>query len=238
MTALPISAFIVTKDGAALLPSAIANLRHFASEVLVIVDAESRDESWPVAHELADRAELWTVDGSYESVLNEAAAVCRHDWILYGHDDELWTPACVALLPSLLYTGKQEFIFPRKHIVGQTGSWITSAPWFPDGQLRLRSRAAWQQYPWPRRVHAVPEPWQRMTVQTPIWHLKFLVKSENLRKERLARWGEMWDEARSDHYRRFSLPEGYDWQTGPCDEEPPAEFAAMLAAEDSNKEAA
>jgi len=232
-----LSYFMVVRDAAQLLPAAIANARRFADEVLVVVDQASADASFFVAQQLADRVEHWPVGGSYESVLNEAAALCRGEWVLYGHDDELWTPAFRAALPGLLIANASasapEYVFPRRHIVRQEAAyrWITNAPLWPDWQIRLRTRAAWQERPWPRLVHSTPAAcpgWQY--VNMPIWHLKFVVKSFSLRSARLAVWGQLWAEANSAHYRSFSLPEELDLRTAPLDEREPEEFAAMLAA--------
>lgn len=235
---MSLSHFMVVKDAERLLPAAIANARRFADEVLVIVDDTTTDASDTVARRLADRAECWPVGGSYESVLNEAAALCAGDWVLYGHDDELWTPAFRAKLPELLggfaTDDAPECLFTRRHVVttaGGTCRWIVDAPLWPDWQLRLRSRAAWQARPWPRRVHATPE--QRPTwkyVNVPIWHLKFAVKPVALRAARLAVWEQLWSEASSAHYRSFSLPEGLDLRTAEINETEPEEFTAMLSA--------
>lgn len=234
-----LSYFMVVRDAEALLPAAIANVRRFADEVLVVVDAASTDGSLAVARRLADRAEFWPVGGSYESVLNEIAAECEGDWILYGHDDELWTPAFRAALPGMLggfaTVDAPEYVFPRRHIVrsdkrGGACRWIIDAPLWPDWQIRLRSRAAWLARPWPRRVHSTPEAqpgWQYANV--PIWHLKFAVKPVALRAARLAVWEQLWSEASSAHYRSFSLPEGLDLRTAEINEAEPEEFTAMLA---------
>jgi len=231
-----LSYFMVVRDAAQLLAPAIANARRFADEVLVVVDNASTDASLAVARQLADRTEHWPVGGSYESVLNQAAAACRGDWILYGHDDELWTPAFRAALPGLLAVSTApEYVFSRRHIVRQTATaacqWITDAPLWPDWQSRLRTRESWRERPWPRQVHSTPAAgagWQYVNV--PIWHLKFAVKSFALRVARLAMWAGMWAEANSAHYRSFSLPEELQLHTAPLDEREPEEFAAMLAA--------
>lgn len=233
-----LSYFMVVKDAERLLPAAIANARRFADEVLVIVDDTTTDASGTVARRLADRAECWPVGGSYESVLNEAAALCAGDWVLYGHDDELWTPAFRAKLPELLAgfatEDAPEYLFTRRHVVTAADGacrWIIDAPLWPDWQLRLRSRAAWQARPWPRRVHATPEQrpgWHY--VHAPIWHLKFAVKSAELRAARLAGWEQLWTVAGNAHYRLFSLPEEAELRTAALDEAAPEELAAMLSA--------
>lgn len=234
-----LSYFMVVRDAATLLPSAIANVRRFADEVLVVVDEESTDDSYRTALRLADLAVCWPVRGSYESVLNEAAEACAGDWILYGHDDELWTPAFRTVLPDMLAglasADAPEYVFPRRHIVrsderGGVCRWIFDAPLWPDWQIRLRSREAWRERPWPRRVHSTPEArsgWQYANV--PIWHLKFAVKPVALRAARLAVWEQLWSEASSAHYRSFSLPEGLDLRTAEINEAEPEEFTAMLA---------
>lgn len=241
---MSLSHFMVVKDAERLLPAAIANVRRFADEVLVIVDDTTTDGSFAVARAMADRAECWPVGGSYESVLNEAAALCSGDWVLYGHDDELWTPAFRAKLPELTAgfatDEAPECLFTRRHVVATASGWrwIIDAPLWPDWQLRLRSLAAWRARPWPRRVHATPEQgptWQYVNVS--IWHLKFAVKSAEVRAARLAVWGQLWAEASSAHYRTFSLPEGLDLRTTALDEAPPEEWAAMLDAADGKETA-
>jgi hypothetical protein len=55
-----------------------------------------------------------------------------------------------------------------------------------------------------------------------------MLRSQEERAGRMAAWGQAWEPALNDHYRRFSLPEAYAWQMAPIDEEPPAELAAMM----------
>lgn len=228
-----LSLFLVVKDAERLLPAVVANGRRLADEVLIVVDQESQDETLQIAQQLADRVAFWRVGGSYESVLNEAARLCMHDWILYGHDDELWTPAFRAQLPALLNGPCDEYMFPRRHVIGPGGrEWINSEPWWPDWQLRLRTRHAWQAAPWPRLVHSVPPPVNRQQVDLPIWHLKFMVKSTEARAARLARWAALWEPAGNDHYRRFSLAEEYAWQACPLPEDAPEELNWLLATAD------
>jgi hypothetical protein len=226
-----LSAFVIARDAEWLLPHVCANLRRFCAEIVLVIDDASVDDSFEVARRLADVAVCWPVGyGVPEAVRNEAAALCRGDWLLMVDDDELFPPAWSARLPELLAWGPQEFGFPRRHVIGDGSRWITSAPWWPDWQIRLRSRAAWEHVPWPRHLHAVPPDYCRQMVMAPFWHLKFMVKSRERREARMALWGASWGECLNDHYRRFSVPEGYDWQMGPVDEEPPVELAEMIAA--------
>lgn len=227
---MDVSAFMVVKDAEHLLPSAISNLRRFADEVIVIVDDETVDGTWRVANDFADRVERWVVGGSYESVLNEAAALCSHRWTIYSHDDELWTPAFRYSLPLIMAGYSEEVTFPRRHIMTNGREWITSEPWWPDYQVRLRTKGAWGRSPWPREVHSSPTAVSREYSAVPIWHMKFVVKSDESRSSRLARWGTMMPDALSDHYRKFSLPNGYKFDLAPVTEVPPEELESMLEA--------
>lgn len=224
-----LSAFMITRDAERWLAPVLANLRQVADEIIVIVDEASSDDTWQVARRLADRAEFWPVpDAVPEAVRKEAAALCNGDWIWMADDDELIPPALVRYI-SLLSGGYQEYAFARKHVIGDGSRWITSAPWWPDTQIRLRSREAWQRYGWPRVLHQTPPDFRRMLVQDPaFWHLKFMLRSLDERQARLAAWGEVCKPALNDHYRRFSLPEEYAWETAPIDEEPPAELGEIL----------
>lgn len=227
---MTLSAFVITRDSARILPHTLANLRAFVAELVVITDAASADDTADVAAQLADRAEVWDVNGCPEHVRNEAANLCRGDWLLMADDDELWPPAFVAQLPALLAGSAQEYVFPRKHIIAAGAAWITSEPWYPDWQIRLRRAATWARRPWPRQPHAVPEADGRVFVNAPFWHLKFMAQDQQTRLARMNRWGELWAPALTDHYRRFAMPEDYRWQTAPIDEEAPAQLAGLLDA--------
>jgi hypothetical protein len=226
-----LSAFVISRDGAHLLPAVIANLRHVADEVIVVADMASIDDTFGVARQLADRAACWSLAGGVpEAVRTEAAALCSGDWLLMLDDDELLPPTLQARIVDLLrWPDAQEYVFSRKHIVGDGAHWLAGEPWFPDWQLRLRSRAAWQQYPWPRLPHSSPAPWQRQAIQAALWHLKFMVREESERNRRMLDWGRAWPQALDDHYRRFSLPERYDMPIAPLDEDAPAELTGLLA---------
>ena len=222
-----LSAFVVARDAEGIIRPALLSLRRLAGELLLIVDRATTDGTAAAAADLVDGLYVWPVDGTYEHVLNEAAALCHGEWILHAHDDELFPPAFRAALPALLEAG-DNWAFPRRHVVGDGRCYIADAPLWPDYQLRLRSRGAWQAAPWPRQVHASPVPGG--IAQAAIWHLKFLVKRPELRQQRLARWGQLWPPALGEHYRRFSIVEDYAYRVQAIPEEPPEELAAMLAA--------
>ncbi len=226
---MTLSAYLITRDAAHLLPHVAANLRRIADELVIVVDQASVDDSRAVAQGLADVTTCWPTNGCAETVRNEAAALCHGDWILATDEDELWTPAFAAKLPELLAGPSGEYAFTRRHVIADGTRWITSEPWWPDWQVRLRRKAVWERIPWPTQPHAVPPPCGRAMVNIPFWHLKFIVQDHAQRVARMNAYGALWEPATNDHYRKFALPEDYTWHTAPVDEEPPAEFAGILA---------
>lgn len=225
-----LSACLITRDAAHLLPACVANLRRFADEVVIVADAASTDATADVARALADTAVVWDTGGLGENVLNEGVALCRGDWVLWCNDDELYPPAWIARLPDWLAGPSREYVFSRRHIVGDGDRWITSEPWWPDWQVRLRHRAAWLAAPWPKRPHSSPEAHGRTLVNQPFWHLKFVVQDLQTRLARMNRWGELWQPATGEHYRKFAVAEDFTWHTAAIDEDAPPELAQMLAA--------
>lgn len=227
-----LSAFIVCRDAAVFLPHVIANLRRCCDEVLVAVDPQSRDGTLAVAQQYADLA--WHPehdDWLPNSARNEAAGRCRGQWLLMLDDDELLPPALLERIPQLMHSGFQECAFQRRNLVGDGSQWITSAPWWPDWQVRLRSRMAWEAQPWPRETHGVPPAFSRLSVATSsLWHLKFVVKPPAQRAAVFDRWSTRYDATSNAHYRQFALYEDYAWQTAAVDEAPPAELVGLLAA--------
>ncbi len=226
-----LSAFVIARDAQATIIPVMKNLRRFADEVLLIVDEDSRDATDCLGQDYADEMYYDCVNGSYEAALNRTAALCRGDWIIFSHDDELWPAASRdAILQMTRQPGVGNVAFPRRHIVGDGTQYVTGAPLWPDIQLRLRDKQSWLRSPWPERVHASPAP--DSFCQCPIWHMKFIVKAQEERQARLERWGEMWPESLSDHYRRFSIIEGYEYETAQVPEDAPEDLAEMLAGVD------
>jgi hypothetical protein len=227
-----ISGLIICKDAARFLPAVAANVRRAAQELVIVADPASTDSTVAVAQGLADTCAVWDTQGVPEQVLNRAVLeLCHLAWVLRVDDDELLPPTFCAHLPPLLADeGAAEYGFPRKHLIGTGERWIVSEPWYPDWQIRLRRRAAYSTNPWPTECHQVGLDYKRRWVQLPFWHLKFCIKTYRQRADRMLDWAAIWPYARSDHYRRFSLPESYDYQTAPIDEEAPVEWAALWAA--------
>jgi hypothetical protein len=227
-----ISAMMAVRDGGWLLPPAVHNLRKFVDQIVIVADPDSTDDTVEVAKSLGDAVVEWHTHGTYETVLNRAAMeLCSCDWILLSHDDEIWTPSAIGTVCSAMsQAGVNECVFPRKHLVGDGSHWVTSEPWWPDYQPRLRSRTAWERAPWPVRIHASPPEYPiRIVSQIPFLHLKFIVKSQAERERRLNDWMALDDLARQEHYQKFSLPERFSWNVAPMGDGLPMEVAWMFS---------
>jgi hypothetical protein len=224
-----LAAIVVARDAARLIGPVLKNLRSFADEVLLVVDAATVDETAAMGAVWADTTVTWLVADSYEHVLNEAVALTHGDWVLHAHDDELWPPVTQGAIRCAMtaIAHADSTALPRRHIVEREGAicYIADAPLWPDHQVRLRTRRAWQECPWPRHVHGSVTP--AGYLDAPIWHLKFMLKPQALREERLQAWGRLWPDALLDHYKRFSILEGYDYRLEPVPEAAPAEYSEL-----------
>jgi glycosyltransferase involved in cell wall biosynthesis len=143
-----VTATLITLNEAANVGAALASVA-WADEVIV-VDAESRDETAAIARAAGARVEIRPWDG-YSAQKNYAASLAAHDWILSLDADERVTPSLAAEIKALLSTEppRRGYRIPRlSHYLGR---WIRGTDWYPDYQLRLYDRRAgrWNG----RRVH-------------------------------------------------------------------------------------
>ena len=135
----PISAAIITKNEAAHIAEALRSLS-WADE-LIVVDAESTDQTVSIARQFTDRVVVrpWT---GYVDQKNYAASLARHSWVLSLDADERVTPELSREILKLL-SGEpplRGYRIPR--VTYHLGRWIRSTDWYPDYQLRLYDRRA------------------------------------------------------------------------------------------------
>lgn len=205
---MSIGAFVVTRDGANLLPPVVACLRSFADYTIVAVDSMTTDDSLDVARACGAYAVMQEVRGhTYESTLNRVVDMLDNDWVFYLHDDELVGPQFIEMLPRLMQS-KFAWRFPHYNMLTPE-QYITSSPYSPDYQMRLIPRRMWMERGgWPEHIHASPAwPCQFME-DVGIFHYKFVVKSLAFRQQRLNEWCADWAKAKDEHYRAFSIVEG------------------------------
>lgn len=143
-----VTATVITRNEAANIEAALASVR-WADEIIV-VDAESTDDTVPLARKFTDRVEIRPWPG-YSAQKNHAASLASNDWILSLDADERVTPELAAEIKALLASepDKRGYRIPR--ISHYLGRWIRGTDWYPDYQLRLYDRRAgtWNG----RRVH-------------------------------------------------------------------------------------
>lgn len=209
---MTIGAFVVTRDGAALITPVVRCLQQFADRVLVCIDSRSTDNTCETALGLgADVITYEFKTGSYESALNQCVAMLDTDWLFYLHDDELVGPDFIDALPRMMQSNTA-WRSPHYNLWPDPEHYITTAPYYPDYQMRLIRRGTWIAHGgWTERVHTSPA-WPCQFATCGIFHYKFIVKSQALREERLQAWIDEWAPAANDHYRAFSVIEGRDVQ--------------------------
>ena len=143
-----VTATLITRNESANIEAALASVR-WADEI-VVVDAESTDDTVSLARQYTDRVEIRPWPG-YSAQKNHAASLASNDWILSLDADERVTPALAEEIRSLLASepAKRGYRIPR--ISHYLGRWIRGTDWYPDYQLRLYDRraATWNG----RRVH-------------------------------------------------------------------------------------
>ena len=139
---------VITRNEAANIEAAIASVA-WADEI-VVVDAESTDDTVARARRLGARVEVRGWPG-YGAQKNHAASLASHDWILSIDADERVTPELAQEIRSLLASDPPRTGYRMRRVTWYLGRWIRSTDWYPDYQLRLYDRRAaqWNE----RRVH-------------------------------------------------------------------------------------
>jgi glycosyltransferase involved in cell wall biosynthesis len=133
---------VITRDEAANIAAALESVS-WADEI-VVVDAESVDDTVSIAKRFTDRVVVRTWPG-YVDQKNHAASLASHDWILSLDADERVSAALARDIQTTLGTepAHQGYRLPR--VTWHLGHWIKTTDWYPDRQLRLydRRRATW-----------------------------------------------------------------------------------------------
>ena len=128
---------VITRNEADNLAAALASVA-FADEI-VVVDAESTDDTVAIARRFTDRVEVRAWPG-YVAQKNYAASRASHDWILSIDADERVTPELSASIRQSLEPPPSHAAFRMKRVTRHLGRWIRSTDWYPDYQTRLYDR--------------------------------------------------------------------------------------------------
>jgi glycosyltransferase involved in cell wall biosynthesis len=137
-----VTATIITLNESANIAAALESVS-WADEIIV-VDAESTDDTVAIARRFTDRVIVRAWPG-YIDQKNHAASLATHDWVLSLDADERVTPALAGEIRALLAADPADAGYRVPRISHYLGRWIRSTDWYPDYQLRLydRRRARW-----------------------------------------------------------------------------------------------
>ena len=179
-----ITAAVLARDAEALLPDCLRSLA-WADEVLVLVDAATRDRTREVARAALPRARVEERPfANFAAQRDAALALARGDWVLFVDADERVPPAlrdevlAAVAAPSAAHAG---YWIPRHNYL--LGRLVRGGGWYPDHQLRLLRRRAARFDP-ARPVHEVPLlEGTAGCLRQPFVHLNYRTLGEFVRKQ-------------------------------------------------------
>ncbi len=138
----PVSVCLLACDEERELERALASVA-WADEIVVVVDAKSRDGSESVARRLATRVERRAYAGDVDQK-RHAVSLARHDWVFVLDPDEVVTQALAGAVRAALERGDGgPDAYRINRATHHLGRWIRHGDFYPDWKLRLfrRSRA-------------------------------------------------------------------------------------------------
>jgi len=136
-----VSVTMITRNEADNIGRALESVA-WADEVIV-VDAESTDDTVSIAKRFTDRVVVRAWAGDVDQK-NYAASLAGNDWILSVDADERVTPELAAeIRGTMAMPAAAAYKLPR--VTWHLGRWIRATDWFPDYQVRLydRRHARW-----------------------------------------------------------------------------------------------
>ncbi len=138
-----LSATIITRNEAAQISRAIRSLS--CADDIVVVDAESTDDTRKIAAELGARVLVRPWEG-FAAQKNYAAEQARYPWILSLDADEELNADAQAAVAQWKKSEPRAAGYRLARRAFYLGRWILHSGWYPDYKLRLydRRRGRWQ----------------------------------------------------------------------------------------------
>ena len=136
-----LSVTVITHNESRHVAAALASVS-WADE-LIVIDAQSTDDTVAIARQFTDRVIVREWQG-YVEQKNYAASLAAHDWVLSLDADERITAKLGAEIRATLQSpDRHAYRMPR--VTWHLGRWIRTTDWYPDFQLRLydRRHARW-----------------------------------------------------------------------------------------------
>jgi len=134
-----VSALVITKNEAENIRACLASLRWV--EEIIIVDAESTDDTVARAREFTDKVFIRRWEG-FSAAKNFALAQCTSDWVLWLDADERVTPELREEIINTLRNTPTAAGFEMPRLANFLGKWIRHGGWYPGYVLRLFRRDA------------------------------------------------------------------------------------------------
>lgn len=141
MTVLSIA--IIARDEARHIGGCLSSVAGLSDDIVVIVDAQTRDATAMIAANYGARVliEPWR---GFSAQRNLALQRCRNEWVLFIDADERLTPELFSEIATLMYYGPPAAVagyrIPRYNLF--FGRRLRGGGWYPDYQLRLLRRDA------------------------------------------------------------------------------------------------
>jgi (heptosyl)LPS beta-1,4-glucosyltransferase len=146
-----ISVVINTLNEEKNLPRALASIKGFADEV-VVVDMKSDDKTAEIAKKAGAKVYQHKRIGYVEPARNYAVSKTTGEWILILDADEQAPKALIKELKKIVQKPKADYYrLPRKNII--FGKWIKHSRWWPDYNIRFFRK---EFVSWSEIIHSVP----------------------------------------------------------------------------------
>jgi (heptosyl)LPS beta-1,4-glucosyltransferase len=138
----PVTVTVITKNEAEALADALRSVA-WADEIIV-VDAESTDETVAIARQFTERVYVRPWNG-YVDQKNHAASLASHDWIFSLDADERVTPQLAEEIRAVMAGEPSASGYRVPRVSFYLGRWMRTTDMYPDFQLRLydRRKARW-----------------------------------------------------------------------------------------------
>ena len=146
---MPLSVCVIARDEEEVLPRCLDSVC-WADELVVVVDARSRDGSEKIARERTPNVEVRAYGGDIDQK-RHCVARASHDWVLIVDPDEVVTEDLAKEIQSRLSVADHLVSGPTDHLVcgfrlnrltHHLGRWIRHGDFYPDWKLRLFRKSA------------------------------------------------------------------------------------------------
>lgn len=146
-----VSVVINTLNEEKRLPKALASVRDFASEIIV-VDMKSTDSTVEIAKKAGAKVFSHKRVNFVEPARNFGIEKAKYDWVLILDADERMSLGLKAYLKEQIKKSNfNYFRIPRKNLV--FGKWLKHTGWWPDYNIRFFRKGT---VSWNEIIHSVP----------------------------------------------------------------------------------